>query len=82
MGGKGLEHPADPPRKTPIPQGGGAESGARGAPEAVAGGGAADDPDLRRVVEAWPALPPAVRAGVVAMVRASAGASTANGLAP
>lgn len=29
-----------------------------------------DDPDLRRVVRAWPALPPAVRAGIVAMVGA------------
>jgi hypothetical protein len=30
-----------------------------------------DDPDLRAVVDAWPALPDAVRAGIVAMVRAS-----------
>jgi hypothetical protein len=31
-----------------------------------------NDPDLARVVEAWPALPEAIRAGIVAMVRAAA----------
>jgi hypothetical protein len=31
------------------------------------------DPDLARVMEAWPALPPALKAGIVAMVKASAG---------
>jgi hypothetical protein len=30
------------------------------------------DPELTRVVEAWPELPPAVRAGIAAMVRAAA----------
>jgi hypothetical protein len=30
-----------------------------------------DDPDLAAVVTAWPSLPEAVRAGIVAMVRAS-----------
>lgn len=29
------------------------------------------DPDLAAVASAWPLLPPAVRAGIVAMVRAS-----------
>ncbi|MCC6285551.1 MAG: hypothetical protein IT439_09675 [Phycisphaerales bacterium] len=29
-------------------------------------------PDLAGVVAAWPALPPAVRAGITAMVQASA----------
>jgi hypothetical protein len=29
------------------------------------------DPDLAAVCEAWSALPPAVRAGIVAMVKAS-----------
>ncbi len=32
------------------------------------------DPDLRRLVEAWPTLPDPVRAGIVAMVEATAGA--------
>lgn len=31
------------------------------------------DPDLAAVIAAWPDLPPAVRAGVVAMVRAAGG---------
>ncbi len=29
------------------------------------------DPDLRRVVEAWPTLPAPIRAGIVAMVEVS-----------
>ena len=32
---------------------------------------AALDPDLQSVIEQWPDLPPAVKAGIVAMVRAS-----------
>ncbi|MFH0983719.1 MAG: hypothetical protein V2A79_19565 [Planctomycetota bacterium] len=31
------------------------------------------DPDLAAVVNAWPALPAAVKAGIVAMIRATAG---------
>jgi hypothetical protein len=34
---------------------------------------AAVDPDLAAVVDAWPNLPDAVRVGIVAMVKASAG---------
>jgi hypothetical protein len=33
------------------------------------------DADLQRVVEAWPALPEAVKAGIVAMVKAAANQS-------
>ncbi len=33
-----------------------------------------NDPGLRAVVEAWPELPGAIRAGIVAMVRAAASA--------
>ncbi len=29
------------------------------------------DPDLRAMIAAWPTLPPAIRAGIVAMVAAS-----------
>jgi hypothetical protein len=32
---------------------------------------AATDPDLQSVVDAWPTLPDAVKAGILAMVRAS-----------
>jgi hypothetical protein len=31
------------------------------------------DPDLARIVAAWPSLPDAVRAGIVAMVKAASG---------
>ena len=31
------------------------------------------DEDLRRVIAAWPALPEAIRAGILAMVKAAAG---------
>ena len=34
---------------------------------------AVSDPDLRLLIEAWPALPEALRAGIMAMVRASGG---------
>ena len=33
----------------------------------------ADDPDLTTVVEAWPDLPEAIKAGILAMVKAAAG---------
>jgi hypothetical protein len=44
---------------------GGAKSGALGAPEA------AFDPELAAIVVAWPALPAAIKAGIMAMVRAT-----------
>jgi hypothetical protein len=31
------------------------------------------DPDLSAIIDAWPALPEAVKAGIVAMVKAAAG---------
>jgi hypothetical protein len=34
------------------------------------------DPDLAAVVEAWPTLPAAIRAGILAMVKAASGART------
>ena len=34
---------------------------------------APDDPDLRSVVDAWPNLPEAIRAGIVAMVQTCGG---------
>ncbi len=30
------------------------------------------DPDLQHLIDAWPALPEAIRAGIVAMVNAAA----------
>lgn len=38
---------------------------------AVETAAAALDPDLQSVIEQWPDLPPAVKAGIVAMVKAS-----------
>ena len=38
---------------------------------AVETGAAALDGDLQSVIEQWPDLPPAVKAGIVTMVRAS-----------
>jgi hypothetical protein len=32
-----------------------------------------DDPDLAAVVAAWPKLPEAIRAGILAMVKAASG---------
>jgi len=37
-----------------------------------------ETPDLAAVIRAWPTLPEPVKAGIVAMVRASAGDSAAN----
>ncbi len=62
---EGFEPPQDSPEKTTVSEQGGAESGAHTAPTAVS------DPDLVAVISAWPKLPEAVRAGIVAMVKAS-----------
>ena len=47
----------------------GAAVGAAAKPEMVA-----IDPDLREVIDAWSALPDAIKAGILAMVRAAGGA--------
>jgi hypothetical protein len=57
----GFEPPYKSPRNPPLPDEGGAESGAL----------AAIDPNLAAVVAAWPTLPEAIRAGIAAMVRAA-----------
>jgi hypothetical protein len=55
-----------------LPQSG-AKSGALGAQTADFGDSATDpmDPELAAVVDAWPALPAAIKAGILAMVRAA-----------
>lgn len=71
MGRTGLEHPAKTPRKTRVHESGGANCGAlSGDSGAPAGPVPPPDPDLAAVVAAWPGLPPAIRAGIVAMVKA------------
>ena len=70
MGKRGLEHTPETPTISQISDPGGADSGALGAhkpPSPPA------DPALARLIEAWPTLPEAVRAGIVAMIDASAG---------
>ncbi|MFT5423573.1 MAG: hypothetical protein ACI89L_001353 [Phycisphaerales bacterium] len=61
MGPEGLELPPESSGETAIPKLGGAESGALPPP----------DPRLARLIESWPDLPEAVRAGIAAMVGAS-----------
>lgn len=65
---RGLEHTDNSTEKARSLQAGGAECGALGAPNLP------DDPDLRQIADAWADLPPALRAGIVAMV----GAATEN----
>jgi hypothetical protein len=38
-----------------------------------------NDPDLARVIDAWPTLPEAIRAAVLALVTAAGGVSPAKG---
>jgi hypothetical protein len=42
-------------------------------------GSLSDDPDLTAIIDAWPALPETVRAGILAMVNAAAGARMSRG---
>ena len=65
---KGVEPIGNPPisaGKQQISEGGWRESGTS-PPSPVN-----SDPELRAVVEAWPTLPDALKAGIVAMVRAA-----------
>ena len=62
MAGTGFEPPVYSKGNSSFPKGRGAKSGAREA---------AFDPLLATIVEAWPRLPEAIRAGVLAMIRAT-----------
>jgi len=74
VGRAGLEHPANPAGNTPVSESDGSKSGNIGA-----GFGPATppvkptDPELAAMVAAWPDLPPAIRAGVLALVKAAGG---------
>ena len=57
MGAAGFEQTPESPEKTHISEPGDAQSDARPA-----------DPDLARVVDAWRALPPAIRRAVLALI--------------
>jgi len=64
---RGVEQVKDSTGKTKSSQAGGAESGA------LCVGLGLNDPDIAELVGCWADLPDAVRAGVVAMVRAAKG---------
>ena len=64
MGRTGLEHLAKTTGKTSDSKAGGAESGA------VADELAPIDPDVRRIIEAWPTLPKHLRQSILALVQA------------
>lgn len=75
MGSEEPEHPAKPSGNQYINKHHGTESGTVGPPRVSeplldASADRATLQDLAQVVEAWPNLPPAVRAGIVAMVKA------------
>ncbi len=55
------------PGKSGFSESGGAKSGALGAQ------GGAIAPELRTIIDAWPALPDAIKAGILAMVRTAGG---------
>lgn len=64
MAGAGFEQPSESTGKSTIGETGGAESGAVGAPIT------ASDPDLARIVAAWPALDAATKEAILKMILA------------
>jgi len=58
-------------RTTPVNIEENALHGSSAAKSAALPAAAIEDPELREVVEAWGALPPALRAGILAMIRQS-----------
>lgn len=68
MGDTGLESLRDSAGKRGVAESGGNKSGNKDAPGVVL---EPIDPGLSEVVAAWPTLPPAIRAGVVALVKAA-----------
>lgn len=68
----GFEHPSVSKQNTQNPPGDSAPDSAFG-PKTVP-----TDPDLSALVAAWPTIPPALRAGIVAMVKAAGAAGGAR----
>ncbi len=74
MGATGLELRRFPSENTEVPASGGSKSGNKDAPSGGSPGAVKPaDPDLARVVAAWATLPPAIKAGIVALVKAATG---------
>ena len=67
MGGRGLEHPAITPPRTPISTDVRTESGTPGAQNTPS------DPDLTFIQKRWAGLPEPVKAAVLALVRSVPG---------
>jgi hypothetical protein len=63
----GIEPPANSPENTTLSPEGGAKSGSAAVEIRPI------DPDLARVVTAWPELPEAIRRAVLALVNSTAG---------
>ena len=61
----GFEHTANSSGNQGVMPQGGAESGA------LSGNSAPIDPDLAHIINRWPGLPAAIRAGITAMVKAA-----------
>ena len=66
---RGVEQSAKTPEKPGSGDKSGANSGA--VDTGKADGRQATDPELQTIVEAWPTLPAAVKAGILAMVKAT-----------
>ena len=62
MGDEGTEHTRNSPENPPVPDPSGADSSALAIPS-----------DLADVVNAWSNLPPALKMGVLAMIKAAQG---------
>lgn len=69
MGRAGPEHAPISPENLHISFQSGAESGARDTDSSPV------DSDLTKIIHAWPDLPQAIRAGILAMIQAAGGKS-------
>ena len=70
IGRAGFEHPAKTPEKMHISPKCGAKCGAlSGDSDPIPAPATPSNPDLAALIDAWPTLPAAVKAGILAMVK-------------